>query len=189
MRKPTISWNIMKKFVHGKNIKEKEMQLKHICSNEQIHTITLPSLWNFDQTVKACSQLGDGSVFSFPMPDNLTNFDFEYTFGDTFKTKDYFWTPYSDEEEEGVIRNVYNGLKINLAWQDNQPNGGTSENFIVLNTQSRAFLDVTNSGDDKQGFYLSCSVPHKIITFRGGCLETFLGREFSKAFFHSIYSS
>ena len=45
----------------------------------------------------------------------------------------WLWTPYSDQEEEGVFLNMNNQEQASLLpWNQNQPNGGREENFAKI---------------------------------------------------------
>ena len=45
----------------------------------------------------------------------------------------WLWTPYSDEEKEGVFLNLNSQEQASfLPWKQNQPNGGREENFVKI---------------------------------------------------------
>ena len=84
--------------------------------NEDYKPISLPFTWNFPNALDACKRLGKGTIYTFVHPENLTNFDFEYTFGNNIHNKRFIWTPYHDDIEEGVFRNIYNGKVVEVHW-------------------------------------------------------------------------
>ena len=83
------------------------------------------------------------------------------------------WLPLSDEKEEGVYRNTYTGMiETYLPWAPNQPNGGKSENYVLL------LLDVAgyDDNDKTDEFCVSCTLDRN-ITFRrqGLSKQSYLG--------------
>lgn len=174
----------MKKDTFGNQIKEKELSLNRICSNTTTTTTTLPFSWSFLKAVDACKVLGNGTIFTFEHPYNLTNHDFMYAFGSRFMEKLHFWTPYTDRKEEGVFRNYYTGFQLeNIQWHGNQPNGGTEENYVLLDVDGSFWdTDTLASGFDSSMISLACSVPNKIVTLRGGCQNTLLGKHGNSKF-------
>ena len=84
--------------------------------NEDYKPISLPFTWNFPNALDACKRLGKGTIYTFVHPENITNFDFEYTFGNNIHNKRFIWTPYHDDIEEGVFRNIYNGKVVEVHW-------------------------------------------------------------------------
>ena len=171
--KANITWENIEVEMFGTNVKEKEEKEKRICDEEKQSTITLPFSWDLHNAMAACKVLGRGQIYTMENPGNLTDFDFEYVFGETFHQFIYFWTPFNDVKEEGVYRNEYNGQVIEvLHWYENQPNGGTEENFVTLGVKEKSFID-SNGNREQTG--LACSVTKEIITLRGGCKGSFLG--------------
>ena len=162
----------------GKNIIRKETNQENICSKSDFDALTLPFEVDLLSLAKhACNVLGNGTIYAFDKPDNLTNFDFEYVFGLNFRKFSYFWTPYSDQDEEGVFRNFYtHEIEDSLHWANDNPNGGSQENFASLETSRLAFIDTTSGGGGWNGFGLTCSVPKSTITLRGGCENSYLGK-------------
>ena len=168
-----LAWTDIKKVTFGNQIREKEVSLSKICSNS--HTTTLPLSWTFLSAIDACKVLGNGTVFNFEHPFNLTNIEFEYAFGSRFKEKGYYWTPYTDKDEEGEFRNYYTGSQLeSIQWHVNQPNGGTDENYVLLDVYGK-FWDTDSLGTGLTDLAVACSVPNKIVTLRGGCQNTLLG--------------
>lgn len=53
------------------------------------------------------------------------------------------WTPLTDEEEEGIFRNMITGsVGSYLPWHFGNPDGSDKDNNVVLDFQAKAFLDV-----------------------------------------------
>ena len=45
----------------------------------------------------------------------------------------WLWTPFSDEEKEGVFLDMNSKKQASfLPWKLNQPNGGREENFVTI---------------------------------------------------------
>ena len=172
-----IPWNNMKGIVLGDIVAENDIDLKYICAKDEKRSITLPFKWDLHSAMEACGVLGNGTIFFFDKPENLTGVDFEYFYGKNFYNYQYYWTPINDVQEEGVYRNEYDGSIIkDLDWAFNQPNGGTEENNVVLATSELAFIDADGQG--RVGTGLTCSVfKNSVITIRGGCMKSLIGNE------------
>ena len=156
----------------GNNVKVTEIDKEKICEVESTQPVTIPFFWDYFEATKTCKLLGNGTIFNFNNPKNLTNFDFKLVFGANFKNHTYFWTPYTDEEEEGVFKNIHNGEIVeSLDFQFNQPNGGTAENYIVLSTATERFMDGI---ENRPKTSLHCLASLKILTMRGFCKHSYL---------------
>ena len=89
--------------------------------------------------------MGNGTIYSFEHPQNLTGFDIKYTFGRKNENIKFLWTPYQDVDEEGIFRNIHNGQVLeNLDWGNAEPNGKRGENHVGFLLDNSKFYDIEN---------------------------------------------
>ena len=56
------------------------------------------------------------------------------------------WTPFSDQQTEGLFLNMNNNAVAELqVWDKAQPNGERDENFVVINIPRAALIDVARN--------------------------------------------
>ena len=171
---PDIPWEAMKwEQIGGRdNLKIKDVDLKEICTKKHEEPVTLPLIWNFDTALETCKKLGNGKITGFVHPESISEVNFLTTYGSKYKDCYYFWTPYSDESEEGHYRDVNSGNEISdFDWETGQPNGGRVENIVALVTRNNKFRDLNK----EHNLCVSCTVPHKVVYMRGLCEHSFLG--------------
>ena len=175
-QRPTISWTQIKTQLLGPNVKEKDVKFKYICDVRKDEAVTLPFTWHYFSAVEACQVLGRGFIHSFDTPEDLSNFDFEHIFGETFEDLDFIWTPYTDFLEEGVYRDESTGLVVrDFNWAEKEPSGGTALNNVALTVSSLSFASVDVRGYDGDDITLACVIPEEaLLTFRGGCEKSYL---------------
>ena len=134
-----------------------------VCKKSKGNAVTIPFFWSFHEAIKICNLLGNGKIYSFSNSQNLTKVNFETIFGTKFWKLKYFWTPYTDEMDEGVYRDIYDGEIKNLHFQYNQPNGGIEENHVLLSTKSRQFVD---GADEREDVSVNCWIPKDLLILR-----------------------
>ena len=156
----------------SENLDIGEIDLEEICARVSEEPVTLPLIWNFDTALNTCKKLGNGKITGFLHPENISEVDFHTLYGNEYKGCKYFWTPYSDEKEEGHYCNVYTGEEISsFAWGPGQPNGERIENILGLDSRINKFKDK----DKELDVCVSCTVPHKVVYMRGVCKHSYLG--------------
>ena len=149
-----------------------EVDLQEICTTVTEEPVSLPLIWNFETALETCKKLGNGKITGFVHPENISGVDFMTIYGNKYKGCEYFWTPYSDEREEGHYREVYTGEEISsFDWEPGQPNGESIENMLALVPRINKIRDV----DKETDICVSCTVPHKVVYMRGICKHSFLG--------------
>lgn len=160
----------------GASVKEFDIDLEYICQKQNNTSIMLPFGWDFKKALKICRSMGNGSIFAFDNPENLTGIDFKYIFGESFFKFKEVWTPFTDVIKDGLFINVYDGKVIeNIDWSWNQPNGGRQENNVVLRTSELKFYDAVS---ERPGTRLTCKIPVAKISLKGGCVNSHLERKF-----------
>ena len=106
----------------------------------------------------------------------------------------WLWTPYSDEEKEGVFLNMNSQEQASfLPWKQNQPNGGREENFVKIDmnlfqdenkvkfclnltkSNCQKKVELVDSGGDSPGC-ASCQLHNFLLLhLEGLCDHSFLG--------------
>ena len=171
---PDIPWEAMRwDQVGGTNdLVTGAINVKEICTKISEEPVTLPLIWNFNTALETCKKLGSGKITGFSQTENISEVDFLTIYGKEYKDCEYFWTPYSDEKEEGRYREVYTGEEISsFDWESGQPNGDRMENILALVPRINKFRDVSNEADS----CVSCTLPHKVVYMRGMCKYSYLG--------------
>ena len=88
------------------------------------------------------------------------------------------WTPFSDQQEEGIFRSlVDSSISDYMPFLDGQPNGGRTENSVVIFPvkEMTPYVDV-NSNRKACGW---CKVNLSLLLkLRGACHESYFGRFF-----------
>ena len=183
-----LSWDAMRwEQIGGRNnsnIRNIDIDITEICTKANEEPVTLPLFWSFDTALHLCNKLGNGKITGFLHPENISDVDFLSRYGRNYKSCVYFWTPYSDEKEEGNFCEVYSGKEISkFDWGNHQPNGERTENIIALQSESNKFFDVNN----EKSICLSCTVPHKVVYMRGLCEHSHLGILHTKSIRRKFY--
>ena len=99
-----LSWQSMKWKI-TENVLQTTMHKHTLCSVKDYINLRLPFLWRKDNAKDFCRKLGDGKVSEFNDPSNLSNLNMDEMYGNRYSECENFWTPYSDENEEGVFVN------------------------------------------------------------------------------------
>ena len=100
---PSMKWKITE------NVSQTTIHKHTLCSVTDYINLRLPLLWRKSSAKDFCSKLGDGKVSEFSDPSNLSNLKMDEMYGNRFSECEFFWTPYSDENEEGVFINENSG--------------------------------------------------------------------------------
>ena len=158
----------------GDNVREMEMEDKTVCDKNKTVNVPLAGKMKWHDAKQTCEKLGHGNITE------TNNEIYLLTFVDWFETnKDCtdIWTPFTDEEDEGVYINSNNGNVVDyLPWMAGQPNGGSLQNYIAIYIIKHIpmFLD----DPDKSTHCVSCSVDVlTMFTLWGRCEDTYLGRK------------
>ena len=103
-----LIWQSMKWKI-SENVSQTTIHKHTLCSETDFINLRLPLLWRKSSAKDFCSKLGDGKISEFSDPSNLSNLNMEEMYGNRFSECEHFWTPYSDENEEGVFINENSG--------------------------------------------------------------------------------
>ena len=85
----------------------------------------------------------------------------------------FIWTPFSDEQSEGLFVNVNNNKTAELQfWSKTEPNGGRDENLVVIYVSREALVDVP----DKTLGCSSCQISSSLLLKLDGlCKDSMIG--------------
>ena len=97
----------------------------------------------------------------------------------------HYWTPYSDEAEEGVYISLEDGSKPSfLPWAPGQPNGAETENGIDIRLDFRNstlplyYYDQGSHKGQEKRICSSCSLAEYFsLTLKGVCKHTLMGEQ------------
>ena len=86
------------------------------------------------------------------------------------------WTPYSDQDEEGVYRDLSSGeVEDTFVWSPGEPNGGCTQKSLRIISDTRLLEDIKA----KQADCFACLLQKSFaVQLRGGCKESILERLF-----------
>ena len=99
----SINWNI------SENVLQTTIDKRSLCFVSDYFNLRLPFLWDYYNAKYFCSKLGEGKISEFRNPSNLSNLNLEEMYGSRFSECGGFWTPYTDEIEEGIFINENSG--------------------------------------------------------------------------------
>ena len=167
------SWNVeaWKNSINEKNTTftvSKESTYQTCQASFQVYA--LPKL-RFSNSVKLCNKVNGEMYYEDPSLMELAHLE-GYRNKKKWETTYPFWLPYTDEDEEGVFRNIFtNSIFENLTSYASigQPNGGRKENCLYWSPYGLWDMscEVTN-------YFSLCKIPKNepYLTLRGLCLES-----------------
>ena len=83
------------------------------------------------------------------------------------------WTPFSDKESEDCFLNINNDAEAQPeVWVKGEPNGGRSENFVVIDVPRAALNDVDRSKQSCSSCLVSSSL---LLKLDGLCKGSLIG--------------
>ena len=170
-RADILNWNNVNWRLSGDSVKwvDEEDDASDLFPDEPGPKILIPKAMSFSQAVESCGNFG-GNMTDVSDNTNATILD-QLVEGDT----GHFWVPFSDAEEEGQFKNIYNKKSINeRKWFPNQPNGEESQNAVAY----KKFGDQYKCYDEEEfNKFLSICTLHSdvLLTLIGACQHSFLG--------------
>ena len=73
---------------------------------------------------------------------HVADTDIANIYGESFKECKFFWTPFTDKYREGTFVDELSNETINeIQWQQGQPDGGLSQNYVCIWPQKKLFFD------------------------------------------------
>ena len=102
-----LSWQEMEWAVSGGSVFPVEVEREEVCSQSGDHLVLLPALLSYQEARTACAKLGEATVGGPRDPANLSNLTSWY--GGSVLSCSSVWTPYTDQDREGVFVNDNTG--------------------------------------------------------------------------------
>ena len=141
----------------------------------QNYQVAIPYLVTQTNALKICRNLGKGVITSAASQDELNMFVswFKTNTGDACKL---IWTPLTDQQEEGIWRNVHSGEIVDfLPLGSGQGKDGSNVNHMIikLSKMPTPYEDVT---EGKLSCF-SCSLERSSsLILWGTCQDSYLGK-------------
>ena len=163
-----ISWSREDWTLLGE-VEMKEMDLRSLCNKKEMHNLVFPEQIVIGDAEYRCSIVGG----QLPTPTNDIHnqevFASARKFMDFCGSRPSFWLGMNDIGEENVWRSIYTDISHTyLPFADNQPDGGTSENCLILDLIKGGWSDWSCRESNK--FCSACVFPSQILyTIRGIC--------------------
>ena len=137
------------------------------------YNLVLPMLTTWTEADQYCKRLGNGNMTEITNEEELISAT-DFVVGVMDSCTDLS-LPISDAHHEGEYRKIDDGeMATYLPWWDTEPNGGTTENAVVLRLSLFGYFDVTLHTTQ---VCVSCSL-HRTALFnlRGLCKDSTMGR-------------
>ena len=122
------------------------------CVSSDQYTLAIPSRITIAESMDICKHKLNNSIIPFQHNPSLLQKYIVWYENTTGGICSDIWTPFSDEESEGLFLNMNNDAADAepQVWGKTEPNGDRDENFVVINVDRAALNDVA-------GNKLSCS--------------------------------
>ena len=168
-----LSWIEASFELKGQNVIQTEIKDQTECLYQQSKEtkLILSTKYARKEARHSCDILGDGRISGVNDENELQ----EYLKLMKESQVDCIgvWLPLSDDEEEGVFRNIYtHQIETYLPWSPEQPSGGTSQNSVILSLVTDGYIDDYNT--EKR--CVSCILGmNPTFRLRGVCKQSYLG--------------
>ena len=122
------------------------------CAVSDHYDLAIPLRITINESMDICKQKLNNSLIPFQQDLDLFHKYITWHKNTTGGICSNIWTPFSDQQSEGVFLNMNNNAaEVELqVWDKDEPNGDRDENFVVINVDRVALNDVA-------GNKLSCS--------------------------------
>ena len=174
-RETLLSWNPQLWKVVGSHWLLTEEYKETICYSNEHYNLAVPSGITFRESMDLCKEKLNNSVI--PYPENQSAF-LSYVAWQINTTGGAcpgfgVWTPLSDQNSEGLFLNMNNNSTVHYQnWDNNEPNGGKRENFVVIDVRTAALSDV----EENRLFCSACSISSSLVLrLDGVCEDSFIG--------------
>ena len=102
-----LTWEEMEWRLSGDSVFLVEVEREEVCSQSGHHLILLPALLSYQEARSACAKLGEAALGGPRDPASLS--DLTSWYGRSLLSCSSVWTPYSDQQQEGVFINENTG--------------------------------------------------------------------------------
>ena len=143
------------------------------CGFNDQYNLAIPTLMTLDESYPMCRHKLNQSII--PFQDDAPSFR-EYVAWHKTVTGgscSYIWTPFSDKLSEGHFLNMNNNKTSLQIWDRSQPNGGRDENFVVINVNSAAMVDVAQTTLGCSSCLVSTML---LLKLNGLCKDSLMGK-------------
>ena len=152
----------------GKAVQEVQLHKNDICTKSKVFNFRIPLRRDQHEAVEECRKYErHANISKPPSPDmnNVTDIDMEHIYGEHYKECELFWTTFTDKYTEGTfVDELTNETILNMHWGIGQPNGGSMQNYVGINTHYKSFIDTEWDWDE----CTSCEVQRStLFTMRG----------------------
>ena len=170
-----LSWDNMRWRVSGEVI-ELDVSAEEVCRQESSYKLLLTEPMGQRDAVATCDKLGHGKMEGAASKKEISDLVGWVEERQGAEKCSFVWTPFSDEATEGIFINVEDGKEQSqLSWKLNQPSGGTTENSLRIDLESKLLED----SKDADGDCFVCTLGRGLtLRLRGGCEGTKLERLF-----------
>ena len=143
------------------------------CVPSDHYNLAIPSRMTIKESMDICKHKLNNSIIPFQR--NLETF-LDYVAWHKNTTGGIcsdIWTPFSDQQSDGVFLNMNNNAEAELqVWVKAEPNGGRDENFVVIDVPRAALNDVAEDRLSCSSCLVSSSL---ILQLHGLCEDSLIG--------------
>ena len=179
------TWSEMR-FEAAGNARVEQVSEENICvkNNSLTAIIALPQQMSFLEANFTCKRLVKGTIMDLKTADDL---EVIRSLGQDGRCLCY-WTPYSDEEQEGSFISVNDNQTLPelLTWYPGDPNQGAEANFAAVSGPLDAAPLMLMDAQNSRQCCVVCSFQQETrFRLRGVCKNSFFG---NLEFFLEIFS-
>ena len=154
----------------------------NVCDQGESYTVAIPVEMTIHEAMNVCRKKLNNSTMPYQENQNsLKSFTGWYD-NITSGICKSVWTPFTDEENEGIFLNMNDGTEAKyLQWKEKQPDGGNSENYVSNSLQTSLYGD---SGREEQ-YCTSCLLNRSLLLRLDGlCEHSYIGDKNISLFFY-----
>ena len=146
-----------------------------LCNLSDSYDIAIPSRLTMQDSLDICKHKMNNSIIPFDFEKDQILFlkYIKWHVNITGGTCHFIWTPFSDEQSEGLFVNVNNNRTSELQfWSKTEPNGGRDENLVVIYISREALVDVPDKTLGCSACQISSSL---LLKLDGLCKDSMIG--------------
>ena len=181
-----LAWSDMTFTRNGLNVFEVEENDEEVCYVlPALYHALLPGRMSWTHANHLCQVLGGGTMTG--VEDDQDMDELASRVKDISESCPSIWLPLSDRRKEGTWENTNSNSSAKfLRWSDGQPNGLEIQNHAAVDMETFLFADYNAEGD---AHCASCTLKTTaLLTLRGVCKDSFLGKTFIFSSSSSIIS-
>ena len=146
------------------------------CVTSDHYNLAIPSMITIKESMDICKHKLNNSIIPFQKDPGAFRSYVAWHKNTTGGICSDIWTPFSDEESEGLFLNMNNNEAEAepQVWVKAEPNGGRDENFVVIDVAQAALNDVARSKRSCSSCLLSSSL---LLQLHGLCKDSLIGND------------